>query len=101
MEIREGDALETLAHNLPETIDFVLLDGAKALYPRVFSLLETRLRTGAIVVADNADCCPEYVARVRSAAEGYLSVPFGAEVEVSMKLNAARGCAMTSATSCG
>ncbi len=29
VEIREGDALETLASDLPDSIDFVLLDGAK------------------------------------------------------------------------
>jgi predicted O-methyltransferase YrrM len=36
VEIREGDALQTLAADLPETIDLVLLDGAKALsrHPR-------------------------------------------------------------------
>ena len=88
VEIREGDALQSLAHNLPDTIDFVLLDGAKALYPRVLSLVETRLRAGAFVVADNADHCPEYLARVRSPAGGYLSVPFAGDVELSMKLAA-------------
>lgn len=86
VEIREGDALQTLAHNLPDTIDFVLLDGAKALYPSILSLVETRLRAGAFVVADNADRCPEYLARVRSPAGEYLSVPFAADVELSMKL---------------
>ena len=54
-EIRAGDALETLAADLPETIDIVLLDGAKGLYPKVLSLLEPRLRSGGLVVADNAD----------------------------------------------
>jgi predicted O-methyltransferase YrrM len=29
VEIREGDALESLARDLPDTIDLVLLDGAK------------------------------------------------------------------------
>ena len=42
MEIREGDALETLSVDLPETIDLVLLDGAKSLYPEILSLLESR-----------------------------------------------------------
>jgi predicted O-methyltransferase YrrM len=84
--IREGDALETLARDLPEAIDLVLLDGAKGLYPRVLSLLEPRLRTGALVVADNADASPEYVARVRASGGGYLSVPFADDVELSMKL---------------
>jgi predicted O-methyltransferase YrrM len=87
VEIREGDALQSLAHNLPDRIDFVLLDGAKALYPSVLSLVETRLRGGAFVVADNADQCPEYLARVRSPAGGYLSVPFADDVEFSMKLD--------------
>jgi predicted O-methyltransferase YrrM len=88
VEIREGDALQSLAHDLPDTIDFVLLDGAKALFPSVLSLVETRLRAGAFVVADNADYSPEYLARVRSPAGGYLSVPFAGDVELSMKLDA-------------
>lgn len=86
VEIREGDALQTLARDLPETIDLVLLDGAKALYPDILDLLEGRLRPGAMIVADNADYCPEYLARVRSPAAGYLSVPFAADVELSMRL---------------
>jgi len=59
VEVREGDALETLARDLPDSIDFVLLDGAKNLYPSILSLLEGRLRAGAIVVANNADASPE------------------------------------------
>ena len=86
VEIREGDALETLARDLPNSIDFVLLDGAKNFYPSILSLLESRLRDGALVVADNADSSPEYLARVRSTAHGYLSVPFGDDVELSMRL---------------
>lgn len=34
VEFRAGDALETLASDLPETIDLLLLDGAKALQGR-------------------------------------------------------------------
>ncbi|HEU4655863.1 MAG TPA: class I SAM-dependent methyltransferase, partial [Steroidobacteraceae bacterium] len=64
VEIREGDALETLAMNLPEMIDLVLLDGAKALYPDILQLLESRLRPGAFIVADNIEYSPEYVERV-------------------------------------
>jgi predicted O-methyltransferase YrrM len=86
VEIRAGDALETLAADLPETIDLVLLDGAKGLYPQVLSLLEPRMRPGTLVVADNADWSPEYLARVRRPAGGYVSVPFAADVELSMKL---------------
>ncbi len=86
VEIRLGDALQTLAVDLPETIDLVLLDGAKALYPEVLALLESRLRPGALIVADNADYAPDYLARVRSPEAGYLSVPFAEDVELSMRL---------------
>ena len=86
VEIREGDALQTLAVDLPETIDLVLLDGAKALYPEILGLLESRLRPGALIVADNADYAPDYLARVRSPAAGYLSTPFAEDVELSMRI---------------
>ena len=85
VEIREGDALVSLAHDLPETIDLVLLDGAKALYPRILALLEPRLVRGALIVSDNADQSPDFIARIRSE-QDYLSVPFAADVEVSMRL---------------
>jgi predicted O-methyltransferase YrrM len=88
VEIREGDALQTLARDLPDSIDFVLLDGAKSLYSPILSLLEGRLRGGALIVADNADDSPEYIARVRSASGDYLSVPFADDVELSMRLDA-------------
>jgi predicted O-methyltransferase YrrM len=89
VDIREGDALQTLARDLPDTIDFVLLDGAKSLYSPILSLLEQRLRSGALIVADNADDSPDYLTRVRSADGGYLSVPFAGDVELSMRLEAA------------
>jgi predicted O-methyltransferase YrrM len=86
VEIREGDALETLGADLPETIDLLLLDGAKALYPEILDLVESRLRPGALIVADNADYAPDYLARVRSPEAGYISVPFAEDVELSMRL---------------
>lgn len=85
VDIREGDALETLARDLPEAIDLVLLDGAKPLYARVLSQLAPRLRSGALIVADNADMCPEYIAVVRAPGSGYLSVPIDGDVELTMK----------------
>jgi predicted O-methyltransferase YrrM len=87
VEIREGDALKTLSVDLPETIDLLLLDGAKALYLDILSLLESRLSPGAFIVADNADYSPDYLAFVRSAANGYLSTPFAEDVELSMRLS--------------
>jgi len=86
VEIREGDALQTLGTDLPETIDLLLLDGAKALYPDILSLVESRLRPGAWIVADNAEFSPEYLARVREPANGYLSTPFAEDVELSMRI---------------
>ncbi|HVX03912.1 MAG TPA: O-methyltransferase [Rhodanobacteraceae bacterium] len=85
VEIREGDALQTLARDLPGTIDLLLLDGAKSLYPEILDRVESRLRPGAFIVADNADYSPEYLKRVRSPANGYLSVPFADDVELSMR----------------
>jgi predicted O-methyltransferase YrrM len=87
IELREGDALETLARDLPDSIDLVLLDGAKGLYPAVLDLLENRLRPGALVLADNADWSADYIARVRDPARGYLSVPFADDVELSLRLS--------------
>lgn len=86
IEIREGDALVTLATDLPEAVDLLLLDGAKTLYGDVLGLVEKHLRPGALVVADNTDYCPEYLAHVRSPQNGYLSVPFGDDIELSIRL---------------
>ncbi|MDA9501183.1 O-methyltransferase [Bradyrhizobium sp. CCBAU 11357] len=86
VDIREGDALKTLSTGLPETIDLVLLDGAKALYPEILDLVEGRLRPGAIIVADNADDSPDYLARVRAPGSGYLSTPFAEDVELSLRI---------------
>jgi predicted O-methyltransferase YrrM len=86
VEIRSGDAVDTLARDLPERVDLVLLDGAKGLYPKILTLLGPRLRPGALVVADNADWSAEYVTLVRDPAGGYMSVPFATDVEVSLKL---------------
>lgn len=85
VEIREGDALQTLAYDLPAGIDLVLLDGAKGLYPAILALVEPYLRPGALIVADNADWSPDYLACVRAPAQGYLSLPFGGDVELSMR----------------
>ena len=87
VEIREGDALKTLSVDLPDTIDLVLLDGAKALYPEILGLVESRLKSGALIVADNADMSPDYLKLVRSPANGYMSVAFAEDVELSMRIN--------------
>jgi predicted O-methyltransferase YrrM len=86
VEIREGDAVETLARDLPASIDLVLLDGHKALYAKILALVAPRLRSGSYFVADNADACPDYLAQVRAAGSGYLSLPFRDDVELTLKL---------------
>jgi predicted O-methyltransferase YrrM len=81
-----ADLLDEEHADLPDTIDLVLLDGAKALYSEILTLLESRLRPGALIVADNADMSPDYLKRVRSPDSGYMSVPFAEDVELSMRL---------------
>lgn len=83
VDVREGDALETLGRDLPERIDLVLLDGHKALYPQILDLLAPKLGPGACVVADNANASAEYLARVREPGK-FLSVPFADDVELSI-----------------
>jgi predicted O-methyltransferase YrrM len=86
IHIREGDALVTLASDLPDSVDLLLLDGAKTLYGDVLNLVESHLRPGALVVADNTDYCPEYLAHVRAPENGYLSVAFADDIELSIRL---------------
>jgi predicted O-methyltransferase YrrM len=71
VEIREGDARETLA-DIGGEVDLLLIDGAFSLYLPVLKLIEPYLRPGAIVLGENA-FDPEYRAYVRDPANGYLS----------------------------
>jgi predicted O-methyltransferase YrrM len=85
VEIREGDATQTLARDLPASVDFLLLDGAKVLYPAILALIEPRLHSGSLIVADNADHNLEFLAQIRNPANGYLSLPFADDVELFMR----------------
>jgi predicted O-methyltransferase YrrM len=87
VEIREGDALETLATGLPETVDLVLLDGAKSLYGDILQLLEGHLRPGSLVLADDARLSSDFVSLIRSDTKRYLSVPLAGDLEMSMRLS--------------
>ena len=75
VEIRQGDALTTLAQ--VKDIDFVLLDGWKDLYLPMLKMLEPALTTGTPIVADDINLFPEplkpYLAYVRDPANGYTS----------------------------
>lgn len=86
VDMREGDALATLAADLPPAIDLLLLDGAKALYADILTLVESRLRPGALIVADDADLCPDYIERIRRPGGGYMSNPCANDIELSMRL---------------
>ncbi|WIM85855.1 class I SAM-dependent methyltransferase [Candidatus Mycobacterium wuenschmannii] len=82
VEIRVGDALETLRDDVDDGIDLVLLDGAFSLYLPVLKLLEPRLAPGALVIAENAvEESGEYLTYVRNQRHGYRTValPFGGE----------------------
>ena len=90
VEIREGDALVTL-RRLEDSIDMLLLDGWKNLYLPVLRCVESRLRPGAVVVADDLDIYPEvhkpYLEYVRHSVNGYVSVevPLGDRLELSLR----------------
>lgn len=73
VEIREGDALQTLAEVGGE-VDLLLNDGAFALYLPILKLVEPWLRPGAIVLGENA-FEPGYLDYVRDPANLYLSQP--------------------------
>ena len=73
VEIREGNALETLA-DISDDIDLVLMDGAFTLYLPVLQLLEPRLKAGALILAENAfEQAGGYLAYVRDPENGYVS----------------------------
>jgi predicted O-methyltransferase YrrM len=81
VDIRVGDALETLRVDVDDGVDLVLLDGAFTLYLPVLKLLEPRLSPGALVIAEDAvEQSGDYLTYVRNPANGYrtIALPFGA-----------------------
>ncbi len=90
VEVRHGDALETL-RDLEPPVDLVFLDGWKLLYLPVLRLLEPKLRPGAAVVADDLALFPDqlqgYLEYVRDPSHGYSSVevPIGDHFELSVR----------------
>lgn len=79
VDIREGDARETLT-DIAGEVDLLLLDGAFSLYLPVLKLVEPHLRSGAIVLGENA-FDPDYRAYVRDPANGYLSQTLAMDTE--------------------
>jgi predicted O-methyltransferase YrrM len=92
VEIRQGDASETLREGLPEGIDLVLLDGWKPLYLPMLKLLEARLSDGALIIADDlkigGDELAPYLSYVRNPQNGYVSaeLPLDDGLELSTHL---------------
>jgi predicted O-methyltransferase YrrM len=85
VEVREGDAMQTLAVDLPAEIQLVLLDGAKDMYLDVISLLEPHLVPGALVIADNANRAVSYREYVRQS-EKYVTTGLDdLDLEISCK----------------
>jgi predicted O-methyltransferase YrrM len=96
VEVRLGDARETLAADLPTPIDLVLLDGWKDLYAPILDLLTPSLRPGAVVFADNVRTFKKtlapFVARLQSRRHGFASVtlPTTSGLEYAVRLAEAR-----------
>jgi predicted O-methyltransferase YrrM len=89
VEIRQGDAFQTLAG--VKEIDLLLLDGWKPLYLPLLKQLEPALTPGCLIIADDvillsAKVAP-YLAYVRDAANGYVSceIPLDDGLELSIR----------------
>ena len=91
VEIRAGDALETLRH-LDGPVDLLFLDGWKELTLDVLKLVAGNLRPGSLVLADDVQLFPEamapYLDYIRTPSNGYISamLPIGDGIEYSVKL---------------
>lgn len=91
VDIREGDAMKTLAP-LDATVDFLLLDGWKDIYLPMIKLLAPKMRAGAVVLADNIFTFKKtlrpYVAYMQDRANGFdsVTVPLGHGMEYSVRL---------------
>ncbi|KAM3438748.1 hypothetical protein MY4824_003050 [Beauveria thailandica] len=80
VEVRVGDARQTLASGIGNKIDMLLIDGALSLYLPVLKMMEPHLESGALIFADNAtdnatDNAGGYIKYVRDPANGYISIP--------------------------
>lgn len=91
VNIREGDAMKTLA-NIDAPIDFLLLDGWKDLYVPMIKMLAPKMRSGAVVLADNIFTFKKtlrpYVQHMQNRSNGFDSVtlPIGSGMEYSLRL---------------
>ena len=88
VEIREGDALKTLSKPICPIRSISCCSTAPRRSTRISSIWsKTVSKPGAIIVADNADFSPDYLARVRTPGNGYMSTPFAEDVELTVRIN--------------
>jgi predicted O-methyltransferase YrrM len=91
IDLRVGDAFETLKSGIGGSIDLLLLDGWKEAYLPMLKFLEPQLSPGALVVADDLAIAPDalapYLDYVRGPGNGYVSVelPLGDRIELSQR----------------
>ena len=90
VEIREGNAAETLA-GLTGPFHFVFLDADRANYSAYLDLALPKLQPGGLLVADNvishAQELADYLARVKSNPALFsVTVPVGKGEEIALKL---------------
>lgn len=91
VDIWEGDARQTLK-NLPQSIDFCLMDGFPPYSLDVFKLMAPRIRKGGIVVTDGIEMLKEvlgdYLGYLRDPSNGFRTValPIGDGTEISIKI---------------
>lgn len=93
VDIREGDALQTLA-SIEGPIDFLLLDGWKDIYLPMIRMLAPRMHAGTVVLADNIftykKALRPYVDYMQDRTNGFdsvtLPIGFGHGMEYSVRL---------------
>jgi len=84
VEIREGDACDTLARDLPAGVDILFLDGAKEMYLDIVKLVEPNLSPEALIVVDNSDRSPELLDYLRTCG-AYLPTAVADGVTVALR----------------
>ncbi|KAK4039475.1 S-adenosyl-L-methionine-dependent methyltransferase [Parachaetomium inaequale] len=93
IELREGDLLETLKRDdMPEQVDFLLLDIWTPMALPTLKIIKPRLKTGGIVLADNTSMARpmyhEYLDYIQDPANGFKTteVPYSGGLQMSVYL---------------
>ncbi|KAI1062316.1 hypothetical protein LB506_006071 [Fusarium annulatum] len=92
IELREGDLRETLKTDLPEQVDFLLLDIWTPLALPTLKLVKPRMKPGATVVADNTEAAKagykDLMAYLEDTANGFklTTLPYSGGLLVAVYL---------------